>query len=72
MQRSIMEMALDLLQRAWQPRTTVQSPFIWSEDDSWRHVFMHVSEEEREAFKKAGEVRRANQAKAKEKRKKEE
>ena len=51
MQRSIMDMALDLLQFAWQPRK----------------VFMHVLEEQREAYKKAGEIRRAEQAKAKEK-----
>ena len=71
MQRSIMDMALDLLQFAWQPRTTVQTPFVWSEDENWRKVFMYVSEEKREAYKKAGEIRRAQQAKAKEMRKKE-
>ena len=65
MQRSIMDMALELLQSAWQPRTTVQAPFIWSEDETWRQVFMHVSEEQREAYKKAGEARRAEQAKVK-------
>jgi len=65
MQRAIMEMALDLLQSARQPRTTVQAPFIWSEDETWRTVFMHVSEEKREALKKAGDDRRAAQAKAK-------
>ena len=67
MQSSIMDMALDLLQYAWQPRTTVQTPFIWSEDETWRKVFMHVTEEKREAYKKAGEIRRTEQAKAKEK-----
>ena len=65
MQRVIMDMALDLLQSAWQPRTTVQAPFAWSEDEAWRTVFMHVSEEKREAYKKAGEARRAEQAKVK-------
>jgi len=70
MQRSIMDMALELLQFAWQPRTTVQTPFIWSEDETWRKVFMHVSEEQREAYKKAGEARRAEQANVKEKLKK--
>ena len=65
MQRAIRVMALDLLQGAWQPRTTVQAPFIWSEDETWRTVFMHVSEEMRDEFKKAGEARRAAQAKAK-------
>lgn len=67
MQSTIMDMALDLMQFAWQPRTTVQTPFIWSEDESWRMNFMHVSEEKREEYKKAGEIRRAEQAKAKEK-----
>ena len=66
MQRSIIDMALELLQSAWQPRTTVQTPFIWSEDEAWREVFMHVSEEKREAYKKAGEARRAEQKKVKE------
>ena len=65
MQRAIMEMALDLLQFAWQPRTTVQAPFIWSEDETWRTVFMNVSEKRREEYKRAGEARRAAQAKAK-------
>lgn len=67
MQRSIMDMALDLLQSARQPRTTVQTPIIWSEDDAWRDVFMHVSEDQRDAYQKAGEIRRAQQAQAKEK-----
>ena len=70
MQRFIMDMALELLQFAWHPRTTVQAPFIWSEDETWRKVFMHVSEEQREAYKKAGEARRAEQVKVKEKLKK--
>jgi len=67
MQSAVMGMALDLLQSAWQARTTVQTPFIWSEDETWRKAFMHVSEEQREALRKAGEIRRAEQAKAKEK-----
>jgi len=65
MQHAIMDMAIDLLQFAWQPRTTVQAPFIWSEDETWRTVFMNVSEERREEYKRAGEARRAAQAKAK-------
>jgi hypothetical protein len=60
-----MEMALDLLQFAWQPRTTVQAAFIRSEDETWRAVFMHVSDERREEYKRAGEARGAAQAKAK-------
>ena len=68
MQRSILDMALDLLQHAWQPRTTVQAPFVWSEDETWRTTFMHVSEENRDTLKKAGDARRAAQAEAKAKR----
>ena len=64
MQGAIMGMALDLLQGAWQPRTTVQAPFVWSEDETWRTAFMHVADEMREAYEKAGEARRAAQAKA--------
>ncbi len=64
MQRDILEMALDLLQGAWQPRTTVQAPFVWSEDATWRTAFMHVSEKKREELKKAGEARRTAQAEA--------
>ena len=65
MQRAVVDMALDLLQHAWQPRTTVQAPLVWSENETWRTTFMHVSEEKRAAYKKAGEARRTAQAKAK-------
>ena len=65
MQSAIMAMALDLLAYAWQPRTTVQAPFVWSEDESWRAAFMHVSEDNRELLLKAGEARRAEQARVK-------
>jgi hypothetical protein len=65
MQRAIMDLALELLEFARRPRTTVQAPFIWSEDESWRKVFMHVSEEKREEYLKAGEARRAAQAEVK-------
>ena len=65
MQGAILGMALDLLQKAWQPRTTVQAPFVWSENETWRTTFMHVSKEKREAYRKAGEARRAEQARAK-------
>jgi hypothetical protein len=65
MQGAILEMALDLLQGAWQPRTTVQAPFVWSQDETWRTIFMHISDAKREALKKAGQARRSAQASAK-------
>ncbi|HVN25264.1 MAG TPA: hypothetical protein VMT71_14925 [Syntrophorhabdales bacterium] len=57
MQRSILGIALDLLERAWMPRTTVQTPFRW-EDNTWRDAFFRVNDSNREALAKAGEERR--------------
>lgn len=42
MQRDIVGIGLDLLDGARAPRTTVQSPFVWSADHSWRDRFMHI------------------------------
>jgi D-proline reductase (dithiol) PrdB len=57
MQRSIVGMALDLLERAWMPRTTIQTPFTW-DNDKWRENFMRVDENNREALAREGELRR--------------
>jgi hypothetical protein len=64
MQRSIVETALDLLERAWIPRTTVQTPFRW-DNDEWREAFMRVDDNNREALAREGEERRRRQAEAK-------
>lgn len=64
MQRSIVGIALDLLERAWMPRTTVQTPFRWGNDD-WRRAFMLVDDGNREALGREGEERRRLQAEAK-------
>jgi D-proline reductase (dithiol) PrdB len=64
MQKSIVDIGLDLLERAWMPRTTVQTPFFWDHDD-WRKEFMLVDESNREALARAGEERRRLQAQAK-------
>ena len=42
MQRSIVSMGLDLLEKAFAPRTTVQTPLVWSEDQSWRNNYMRI------------------------------
>ncbi|HCB34182.1 MAG TPA: hypothetical protein DEP66_02415 [Acidimicrobiaceae bacterium] len=68
MQRAIVGSALDLLERATAPRTTVQSPFVWADgadDDAWRDHFMRVDDGNRARFAAAGEARRARQAAAK-------
>ena len=36
MQRRIVGLGLDLLESATEPRTTVQSPFVWSQGDAWK------------------------------------
>jgi D-proline reductase (dithiol) PrdB len=64
MQGSIVEIAFMLLERAWMPRTTVQTPFGW-DNDGWRDAFMQVDESNREALARAGEERRRRQASAK-------
>jgi hypothetical protein len=64
MQRSIVGMALDMLERAWMPRTTIQTPFHW-DNDAWRENFMLVDESNREALARAGEERRRMQAEMK-------
>lgn len=64
MQRSTVESALNLLDRAWIPRTTIQTPFRW-ENDTWRDAFMRVDDSNREALARAGEERRRLQAEVK-------
>jgi hypothetical protein len=41
-QQGILEHALGLLESATAPRTTVQTPYVWSEDASWRDQFLDV------------------------------
>ena len=43
MQQEIVGIALDLLETARQPRTTVQTPFIWDATDEWRASYMQIS-----------------------------
>jgi len=42
MQRAIVGFALDLLESARAPRTTVQTPFVWTEDQAWRDNYMRI------------------------------
>jgi hypothetical protein len=64
MQRALVGSGLDLLERAWAPRTTVQAPFAWP-DHSWRHDFMCVDENNREELARAGEERKLLQERMK-------
>ena len=65
MQHAITGHALDLLESATLPRTTVQSPFRWSDDDGWKARYARVDPEQATRLRAAGEARRAAQARAK-------
>ena len=65
MQRRIVRLALDLLDRATSPRTTVQTPFIWSEDSAWRERYARIDPEQVERLRQLGEARRALQQRRK-------
>jgi len=57
MQRALLGLALDMLEGAWSPCTTVRAPFKWP-DDQWRRNFMRVDDDNREELARAGEERR--------------
>ncbi len=61
MQRAIVGMALDLLDSARLPRTTVQSPFRFSEDESWKQNYARIDPAERAELQRLGAQRRAEQ-----------
>jgi hypothetical protein len=65
MQRTIVGIALDLLESARLPRTTVQTPLRWSEEETWKQNYARLDPERIEALKRAGEKRRAQQQGAK-------
>jgi D-proline reductase (dithiol) PrdB len=65
MQHRIVGFALDLLESATLPRTSVQTPFIWSEDDSWKENYSRVDPAQREQLLALGDARRELQRKAK-------
>jgi D-proline reductase (dithiol) PrdB len=62
MQRTTMGMALDLLETAVAPQTTVQTPFAWPGEFDWRANYMSVDETNIEALRQAGRERREKQA----------
>jgi hypothetical protein len=65
MQRRIVGYALDLLESATGPRSTVQAPFIWSQDFSWRERYARFDPSQAENLRQAGEARRAIQERLK-------
>lgn len=66
MQKAIVGIGLDLLERGWMPRSTVQTPFYW-DNEEWRKDFMLVDDSNREALAREGKMRREIQAEMKKK-----
>ena len=60
-QRKHVEMALQLLEQASQPKTVIRSPFSWHGDPGWRDDYSRVTENNRAEVAAAGEARRAKQ-----------
>ncbi|TDH60278.1 hypothetical protein E2C06_22970 [Dankookia rubra] len=59
MQRTTLGLALDLLESARGPRSTVQLPFAWRpEDPAWRERYARVRPDDRERLLAIGDERR--------------
>lgn len=59
MQTATMRLALQVLEMATGPRTTVRSPFEWKADDpGWRERYNRVRPEDRERLLARGDARR--------------
>jgi hypothetical protein len=62
MQKAIVAQALDLLENATRPQTTVTAPFQWNGDPGWRAVYNRVTPENAEYLRQKGEERRRRMA----------
>lgn len=60
-QRTLVDMALTMLETVTFPSTTVRAPIIWPDDD-WRANYMHVGDDNRAELRRLGDERRAKQA----------
>ena len=60
MQSQMLDLALELLSKAIQPRTTIQSPFRWDSDE-WRQNYMDLNDNNLIELALAGEERRKKQ-----------
>ena len=60
-QAAIAAQALDLLETATGPRTTMQASQRWPNGEGWRSVYNYVGPENREALRAEGEARRRRQ-----------
>ncbi|HET8997862.1 MAG TPA: hypothetical protein VFN42_14430 [Acetobacteraceae bacterium] len=59
MQTETLRLALQLLETATGPRTTLRSPFAWkAEDPGWRERYNRIRPEDREKLLALGDARR--------------
>jgi len=60
MQKALICEAFVMLENSWKPRTTVQSPFVWTADknDLWRDLYMQVNISNRDFLAEEGRKRR--------------
>jgi len=61
-QARIAAAALDLLEEASAPRTTVQAPDVWPGENAWRTGYNHVGPENQAELEATGEARRRYQS----------
>jgi hypothetical protein len=65
MQTATVRQALSLLETAAEPRTTVQTPFVWRADDpDWRERYNRIRPEDRERLLAIGDERRRKRGQA--------
>ncbi|MCP4002762.1 MAG: hypothetical protein GY725_01075 [bacterium] len=65
MQQSMVAHALDLLESARLPRTTVQAPVRFGSDEDWKARYARIDASNREQLRAMGDRRRARQGQAK-------
>lgn len=61
-QKATLALALDVAQKAFAPRTTVQADTPWNGPDDWRATYMHVGDDNRAELLAAGQKRMAKQS----------
>ena len=62
MQDDLIRRGVSLFDQAVAPRTTVQTPYSWGEDERWRDLYLRVDDSNREELKALGKRRREQQA----------
>ena len=59
MQQDILEIGCRLLESAFFPRTTLQTPYVWDEVHTWRQNYLELTPDRLEELARLGAERRA-------------